>query len=262
MLSTLLWRSLKYLRYSILSYNRHGIHSKFLYQFLDEVVYQKGEVYPPLLSEYRMSLESDPGEIIITDYGAGSQSNSSRTRKVKDIAKNSSKSKKWTELLYRIIKRTSPATVVELGTSLGITTANLSSAAPESKIITIEGCPETSKVADGRFNLFGLDNIELINGTFEDKFRDTLHKIGKLDFLFIDGNHRGNAILKYLEWSLPYLHTNSVVILDDIYWSRDMYAGWQKIIEKEEIKLSLDLFQIGILFFNADLTKEHYLIRY
>ena len=261
-LSTFIWRSHKYLKYRVSSYNRHGIHSRFLYQFLDEVVYQKRGTYPPSLAEYRKNLESDQRELSITDYGAGSKSNNSKIRKIGDIAKNSSKSKKWAELIYRITKRTHPTTIIELGTSLGITTTYLSAAAPESRIISLEGCPETFNVAQNQINQFGFDNIELINGTFDENFHRTLQDIEKLDFLFIDGNHRGNAIIKYFEWSLPFLHKDSVIILDDIYWSRDMHSGWLEIIQNEKIRLSLDLFQLGILFFNTDLSKEHYLIRY
>jgi hypothetical protein len=31
----------------------------------------------------------------------------------------------------------------------------------------------------------------------------------------------------YVKQLLPYLHNNSVVILDDIYWSKEMQQAWQ-----------------------------------
>jgi len=52
------------------------------------------------------------------------------------------------------------------------------------------------------------------------------------------------------------------IIFDDIYWSEGMQQAWTEICARPEVTLSLDLFHMGVVFFNPGLTKEHYYIRY
>ena len=116
-----LWRAKQLAKYLSKAKNRHGVHSPFVYELLDKVVYDKTD-----FSEYkavetiRKQLLSRADEIEITDLGAGSTVNSSNRRKVADIAKNSAKGGKWGELLFRLVRRFEPETMIELGTSLGI----------------------------------------------------------------------------------------------------------------------------------------------
>jgi predicted O-methyltransferase YrrM len=106
-------------------------------------------------------------EIKIDDHGAGSKVNSSDTRKIKDIAKNTLKDAKYGQLLFRLVNRFKPKTVLELGTSLGVSTMYLAAASKKTKITTVEGCKNTAKVAQINFDKIGFKNIELVNDTFD-----------------------------------------------------------------------------------------------
>ncbi len=82
------------------------------------------------------------------------------------------------------------------------------------------------------------------------------------DVIFIDANHRSSAVLRYFELCLPHVHKNSIVIIDDIYWSDDMELAWQTIKNHPRATSTIDLFQMGIIFFNTDVNKMHYKMRY
>ena len=108
------------------------------------------------------------------------------------------------------------------------------------------------------FNQLNRTNINLIQGTFEEKFLSTLTEIKQVDFLYLDGNHRLKPTLEYFITCLPFLHENSIVVLDDIYWSSEMKQAWTEIKTHPSVTLSIDLFRIGILFFRKDRHKAHF----
>ena len=125
-------------------------------------------------------------------------------------------------------------------------------------VFSIEGSKVIANEAKKKFIQLNRSNIQLIQGTFEEKLIPTLNEIKQVDFLYIDGNHKLKPTLDYFNTCLPYLHENSIVILDDIYWSHEMKQAWNEIKKQPSVTLSLDLFRVGILFFRKDRDKEHF----
>jgi predicted O-methyltransferase YrrM len=78
----------------------------------------------------------------------------------------------------------------------------------------------------------------------------------------VDGNHRKDATLNYFEWCLPKLSQNSIMIFDDIYWSKGMKEAWAQIKAHPEVSVSIDLFWIGLVFVRKGQVKEDFIIRY
>ncbi|WP_443632869.1 hypothetical protein ABXT64_10420 [Candidatus Marifrigoribacter sp. Uisw_064] len=54
---------------------------------------------------------------------------------------------------------------------------------------------------------------------------------------------------------------NSVIIFDDIYWSSAMNEAWLEICENEKVKISIDMFHWGLIFFRKEQQKQHFVIR-
>jgi len=79
-------------------------------------------------------------------------------------------------------------------------------------------------------------------GRFEETLLPALHKLGHADFVFMDGNHQKLPTLEYFRQIKPFLSENSVVILDDIYWSKGMAEAWELLKDDAQVTLSLDLF--------------------
>jgi predicted O-methyltransferase YrrM len=164
--------------------------------------------------------------------------------------------------MARLARHHSPQTIVELGSSLGISAAYLATGSPGSKVITIEGDRMVGAKAIGIFNTLGIKNIELINDTFESVLTSRIQSIGQIDLLFLDGNHRKEALLSYYHMLKKQCHENTIIIVDDIYWSAEMTSAWTEIIREKEITQSVDCFQFGLLFFSRHfLAKENHLIR-
>jgi len=202
-------------------------------------------------------------EIIeITDFGAGSHINTYNRRKIKDIAKNSSKNTKFGKLLYRIIQFYKPKKILELGTSLGISTLYLAKANENLKVYTLEGCPKTAEIAQKNFQKMNIQNTKLNIGDFKNTLSSCLEEIKNVDLVFIDGNHQEKPTITYFEKCLRYSNNNTIFIFDDIHWSNGMEKAWNHIRSHKKTTLTIDLFYVGIVFIKSELSQENYTIRF
>lgn len=236
-----------------------SVHSPFVFQFTRFVLGENHAFYAfQPIEDQRIRLKNDSRMLNITDFGTGND----RSESVSNIATHALKQAKYGQLLYRMVHYFKSQTVLELGTSLGITTSYLASPSKYIKCTTLEGCPQIAGIARENFDRLGLENVEIIVGNIDQTLIDVINKTIKLDFVFVDANHQSKAILNYFELCLTKIHDNSVIVIDDIYWSEDMKWAWQQIKNYSCVTSTIDLFQIGIVFFNKDLHKKHYKMRY
>jgi len=254
----------KYLKYYFTAANGkgHGIHSPFVFDFIKNVLNDK-IVYPEFekIENLRRNLMSDKTIITVEDLGAGEYRN--KNRSVSSIARRSLKPIKFGQLFYRMVKKYRPQSILELGTSLGITTSYLSMAKPDARIITLEGSDKVADKARNNFSQLELKNIELVRGNFDTTLEHVLAQLHKIDFVFIDGNHRQEPTIRYYRQLFPKMHNDSILILDDIHWSREMEQAWKVIISDDAVACSMDLFSIGVILFrNQFKEKQHFIIRF
>jgi predicted O-methyltransferase YrrM len=256
-------QALGYLRYLFTSDTRYDIHSPFIFNLVNEVINKdknEDEFIP--IEKLRKEMLSSKKEIHITDMGAGSKVSEGAERKLKQIARYSLKSPKYARLLYRLLKYFKPANIIELGTCLGLTSIYFSRAAPSAQITTIEGSEEIAQIAADNFKNMDCQNIDLIKGNFDNVLLQHLEKIQKADFIFFDGNHRKEPTLRYFKQALSYIHANTIFIFDDIHWSEEMSDAWKEIKSHPKVKVTIDLYFIGIVLFREELQKQDFIIRF
>ena len=247
----------KYLKHFFKSKNTrgHGIHSPYLYRFTQNAIYEKNPFYVfPKIEVLRENLKFDERILSIKDYGTGVD----REARVLDIAKTSLKSPKWAQLLYRIVNFTKAQHVLELGTSLGLTTAYMASVSSEISCVSLEGSEEIAKIARENFEKLEIDNIELVVGNIDQTLESQLEKSTKWDVVFFDANHRKEPVLNYFSQCLEHIHRDSVFIFDDIHWSAEMEEAWRAIRKNSRVTTTIDLFEVGIVFFNKSYPKKTY----
>lgn len=254
---------LRFINYYLKSRKHYSIHSPFIYDFFCNVLISNNQ-YPEyaVVEQRRKSLRKSKRLISVLDMGAGGGSKSEVFKRIKNIIKRSSCTPSKGQFLFRLSRFLKPRTVIELGTSLGISTMYLSLGAPESEIITIEGCSNLASVADSNFKKAGITNISQNIGEFSKVLPLILGKIDNIDLLFLDGDHREKETIKYFEKCLEYSDNDSVFVIDDINWSKKMVKAWNKIKNYEKVRVSIDLFHFGILFFKEELSKESYILRF
>ncbi|WP_139958188.1 O-methyltransferase [Flavicella sediminum] len=251
----------KYLSFLKKSTNEHGVHSPFVYELITKCLYEKNKVeeigfYSDVLNRLKKSKE----KIEVTDFGKGSKVFKTNYREVAKIAKVASIKKKNALMLMRLVKYLEINTTLEIGTSLGVGTSCLAKANLKGEVVSVEGCPNTAAMAQNQFDYFKLKNINLLTGEFS-KVLPELVEDKKYDLIYFDGNHTKKATLEYFKLCLPSIHNNTVFIFDDIHWSDEMDEAWEEIKKHEQVKVTLDTFQWGLVFFRKEQVKEHFVIR-
>jgi len=257
---------LKYFQYYFTASNSkgHGMHSPFVFEFItkvlnDKTIYREYEKVEAL----REQLLNENRILEIEDFGAGSAVDKKRKRSISSIAKNAAKPKKFGQLLFRIVKHYQPATILELGTSLGITTSYLSLAKPDARLITMEGSKEITEVAKRNLRNLEIRNVGISEGNFDNTLSSVVYGLSTVDFAFIDGNHRQEPTERYFKEILAKTNNDSILVFDDIHWSSEMEAAWETIKKDAAVTCSMDLYFIGIVFFRKEFKeKQHFTVRF
>lgn len=258
-----MWYPIKaYFRFLWHSKNEHAVHSPFVFNLLTRCFYDsKSKPEYAVLKQFRKALRNNHKTIEVTDFGAGSRVFKSNHRKISDIAKNAGITQKRAALLFRITRYFASENILEIGTSLGLSTSALSLGNPKAKITTLEGCPETAQIAREHFKQFQLENIHVEVTEFSAYLKNLSSSANHHQLIYFDGNHSKEATLQYFEWLLPGAKNDSVWIFDDIHWSADMEAAWHVIQNHPKVTVSIDTFAWGMVFFRREQPKQHFIIR-
>ncbi len=246
-----------FIPFLIHSTNEHGVHSPFVFKLITECFYDK-KIYTAYqtMADYRNNLLTDNTTITVQDFGAGSRVFKNNERQVKLLAKHVGISPKRAKLLYRMGNYFQVENALEIGTSLGIGTISLALSCKH--VTTLEGCPETAKTALKYLNKNHIDNTALIVGNFDTEIPKLIEKY---DLIYMDGNHQQKATLSYFEQVLKLAHNDTIIILDDIHWSKEMETAWKIICNDKRVSVSIDTFQWGIISLRKEQEKEHFVIR-
>lgn len=252
-----------YANYKLHAKTHQRMHSPFVFDLLSNVFYQPTPDTDTIqkIEERRQALRHTKDTVHVTDLGAGSWKTSERT--ISDIAKKSLKRKEYAQLIYRITNYFSPKITIELGTSLGITTSYISQGYRDGQVVTIEGCPNVSKIAQETFDFIRCKNIIRQVGNFDDVLPAILKTHSHPDMIFIDGNHNYEATIKYFNLFLKHTQDDAIFIFDDIHWSEGMEKAWREIKQHPKVKISIDIYEMGFIFLrNENHEASHFTIKY
>ena len=235
------------------------------------------------IEKVRERMLGDTRVVEFVDYGAGIGNREARDRrKVSDIAKRSLAKKKYAQMLARLVNWLGDGRlamgdgrlaigdwqlamgdgrliVVELGTSLGVTTAYMAAMDKRNKVITYEGCPAVAEIAKENWKALEIKNIDCRVGEITADMLD--RDLERVDVAFIDANHTHAGTRAYFNVLAEKVHPKSVIVVDDIHYNREMETAWHEICEDERVTSTMDLYQMGLVFFDKDYWKRDYRIR-
>ena len=270
------WRIFKYIQHLFYRKHRkgHGIHSPYLFEFVNQVVFNGGgvDIPAPILSAHR-ELRKERGIIPAAGgnnpRGAGSKVDSKETRTIQSFVRSSSVSLDQGALLFRTAHWLNPDMILELGTGLGVSTLYLAGGVGETsdrepdsfQVHTIEGDPVRADFSRQLFKRFGLNGVKVHCGDVDRMVEELAGKLPGRFLAFVDANHRYEPTLRYLRLLINSGGEDAVIIMDDIYWSKGMYRAWNEVISWPGVRVSIDLFHMGILLLRKDLQKTHLKIK-
>lgn len=252
-----------WIRYRCLAGNEHDLHSPFLYNLYCSVFKDKGHYYDfDALQRQRHELRNNHEKFEALDLGAGSVALKNK-RTISEVVQYGITSEKYARLLFRLVNFLRPKVILELGTSVGLTTEYLHAGNKEAKLYSIEGDPFLAAFARERFIRKKIISVEVIQGNFDTVLEEVLIKLPQLDFALIDGNHRKEPTLRYFSLLAEKCHPNSLLIFDDIYWSKEMAEAWSEIKNNPRVRMTIDCFQFGMVFFKEEFReKQHFILKF
>jgi predicted O-methyltransferase YrrM len=243
--------------------NLHGVHSPFMFDFNRNCLNKRYEGFDDI-EHLRRQLLKNNHLITYIDPGAGSRKATVKkgvvSRKIRDIAKYSLQKPQHCVFLYSLATYLKARNILEMGTSFGITTSYLAKTGAE--IDTIEGAEAIADIAADIFAELQYRNINLHKGHFDDVVPLLLTEEKIYDIVFIDGDHRGEALLKHFDNIVKHISEHSVIVIDDIRWSESMYDAWKKISDRVDVTVSADLFSMGLIFFRKGMSREKFFLRF
>lgn len=256
--------SIYFINHYLQSRSYRAFHSPYLFSLFTYACNESisFQLFKAIESERKKFLES-PDEIIRMDAGAGSVIMDNRkTQKISNIAVSSLSRPYQCRFMARMAHFITPRNVLEFGTSLGISAAYIASGTTEGRIKTVEGDPSIAQKANALFQKINTPHISLTVKTFESFISNDIEAGETFDLIFLDGNHKKDAVLKYYSALEAHVTERTIIIIDDIYWNSEMQSSWQELISKPRVTQSVNCFHFGLLFFRQDfLNKQNHIVR-
>lgn len=271
-LSQVLYRAASFALHRLTAWNTRGegVHSPYLFYIVRMLLYDTNSYYAWKSIEQQRNAMLHTSKLVHTnDYGTGC----SGEKKVQDIARTSLCSMREGQIYFRLVNFLSqqynnkhsnePLTILELGTSLGISTAYLAMPDARNQVITMDGSHDIIEVAKQNWQQLGIENVTCVEANIDDSLADTLINIAHahVSLALIDANHTREATLHYFDQIAKYVRDDSIVIVDDIHHSREMNEAWQQIKHRDDVTATMDLYECGVIFFDHHYLKKHYKLR-
>lgn len=249
----------KYLWYYITASNGkgHGVHSPFVFDFIERVLNDDRQFYAfKQIENLRRLLLNNQQQLEEENSTIASQT-------IAVMARSTLMPSKFGQLLFRMVDRYAPSQILELGTSLGITSSYMAMANENTSVTTMEVSKAVVNSAREQFKKLGIRNCRLVEGNIDEILPVWLREGREPDMVLIDANHRYEPTMYYFRQLLEHIHDNSILIFTGIHKSTEMEQAWKEIQENECVRLTIDLFFLGIVLFRKEFhTKQHITIRF
>ncbi len=235
--------------------DKYSQQSPFIFEIYSNLIryLKENKKGNPEIEKFRKSLLDDDTEIHVIDLGAGSKKVPQSSRAISSITRYSTSGIKFAQLYQFFCALTPAENVLEFGTCVGISTRYLCEKT-KGKLFTFEGSPEIQKIAQ-RHPKPAL--TEFVLGPIEKMLPEVLQSIPMVDFALIDAHHTYHATIQTFGTLLQKVHSGTILAIGDIHWSSDMEKAWLEIQAHPQVKLTIDFFECGIVFFSSRGEKSH-----
>ena len=230
----------------------YGVHSPFVFDLITNVIEDKYGYYCyEKLSIARKQLIHDSSKIKCNN----------RSYTVNEVLWKFCFSKHESQLLFRLANHFQLSSIYLIGCDLGLAPLYLTSWSGATQCVIFEPKPESASVAQKIIDKYSTASVEIRN-TFnpEDAKNSELIVWGKL-FCNICDDERSNYITFSIETFnqlLTFINNNSIMVISGINASKKNKDTWKNVCAAPEVTVTIDLYNLGIVFFNPKLNKKTY----
>ena len=219
----------------------HGIHSPFIYNLITKVIEEKTPYYVfDDIENFRkklLSLENPFNSITVTE----------------------TQSKNYGALLFRLVNFFKCRSVLQIGSSTGLMSLYL--ALPLQKSCICYALEERTGLLRNVRSFaenYALKNYHPVEGAYPECLCQLKQKISSFDFIFINLQGDSEKIRETLLLIETFITPDTVMVIDKIRQDKAMKKVWKEIKNRPDVRLTIDLLSLGLVFFNTRLHKQHY----
>lgn len=163
--------------------------------------------------------------------------------------------------LFRAVHHYKPALALEISAGDGLSAIYQAAAMLSGDLYSIEPDEEQAAFAKKQVSDLGLPNVELRSGALFFTLAAVKKEIKQIDFLFLSTGCPPEKQIAILDEIEPLMHQQTVVAIAAPHQSTTRLASWEQLKADKRTHLSIDLFDLGFLFFDAAFReKQHYRI--
>lgn len=164
------------------------------------------------------------------------------------VTRRASVPRRWAPLLFHLVRALDAHRCLEIGTGVGVSGAYLTAAMPPGggRLVSLEGHGDRADVARDSWRRLGLEGAEVVVGRFHRTLPGVLAGPA-YDLVFVDGHHDGRATLDYVDRIRRAAVPGTLLVLDDIDWSRDMRQAWSRLCARLTGSVTSDLGRMGLI---------------
>ena len=145
---------------------------------------------------------------------------------------------KVNRLLFRLVNYFRPKTLVEVGKGNGDAFRYMQAARSSMDAISVDG-----------------SDWEEVHRQLE----KVLKRMKQVDFLHIAYTPYYKEVFEAI---FPYLHQQSIVVIGDIYASKERKVWWKQLTIDERIRLTFDLYDLGLMFLDTKRYKQNFTVNF
>ncbi|MCP9610679.1 hypothetical protein [Coprobacter tertius] len=164
-------------------------------------------------------------------------------------------------LLFRLVNHFKPQHILEIGSSWGISTLYLYEGNPSAELRSIEPDKLVCGVAREITSSF-LSPDTFSDGALFEAIDNYLLQYPCLQFVCIHrlANEQDYPLL--LDRLQNHLGPETVIVIDEINGNRARKVFWTGWMENNNVRVTMDLYDIGLIFCNPKLNKQDYVVAF
>ena len=145
---------------------------------------------------------------------------------------------KVNRLLFRLVNYFRPASLIEVGEGNGDSFRYLCAARASMVTACLKGEDKEETLRQLKLKLDGMKQIDCLHIAFTPYYNEVFEMV------------------------FPYLCEHSFVIGGGIYASEEREAWWKQLVADERVRISFDLYDIGLLLFEKKRFKQNYIVNF
>lgn len=208
----------------------YGVHSPFAFGLITEVIYEKLPyyAYAPLKA---MRKEASKSGMHCTE--------------------------RVDKLLFRLANRFQPEYLLEAGTGAGLSLCYLAAGRTGARCVSL--CDGTPSLRVEALLAGCCKNGRLAGGEILETLQSELEQVPRIDLLHIAHTDKYRQVF---EKSLPYLTADALVVVSGIHADAARLAWWNELVADGRTGITFDLYEVGLVFFNRVMNKQHYMVNF